>query len=127
MPVTAPPLKATSSAGAMPPRAASATRELARTETFMPMKPAAAENDAADEEADRGPDVERDRDHDREHHGDAGDDRVLARQVGRRALLDGLGDLLHPLVAGRLAQQPAGCHESVDHRRRAQTSATMIP
>ena len=27
----------------MPPRAASATRALARTETFMPMKPAAAE------------------------------------------------------------------------------------
>jgi len=43
MPVTAPPLKATSSAGAMPPRAASATRVFARTETFMPMKPAAAE------------------------------------------------------------------------------------
>ena len=43
MPVTAPPRKATSSAGPMPPRAASATRALARTETFMPMKPAAPE------------------------------------------------------------------------------------
>ena len=43
MPVTAPPRKATSSAGPMPPRAASATRALARTDTFMPMKPAAAE------------------------------------------------------------------------------------
>ena len=43
MPVTAPPRNATSSAGPMPPRAASATRALARTETFMPMKPAAAE------------------------------------------------------------------------------------
>ena len=43
MPVTAPPRKATSSAGPMPPRAASATRALARTETFMPMKPADAE------------------------------------------------------------------------------------
>ena len=43
MPVTAPPRKATLSAGPMPPRAASATRVLARTDTFMPMKPAAAE------------------------------------------------------------------------------------
>ena len=44
MPVTAPPRKATSSAGPIPPRAASATRALARTETFMPMKPAAPES-----------------------------------------------------------------------------------
>ncbi len=43
MPVTAPPRKATDSAGEMPPRAASATRALARTDTFMPMKPADAE------------------------------------------------------------------------------------
>ena len=44
MPVTAPPRKAAWSALPMPPRAASATRAFARTETFMPMKPAAAEN-----------------------------------------------------------------------------------
>ena len=37
MPVTEPPRKATLSAGEMPPRAASATRALERTETFMPM------------------------------------------------------------------------------------------
>ena len=43
MPVTAPPRNATSSAGPMPPRAASATRALERTDTFMPMKPAAPE------------------------------------------------------------------------------------
>ena len=43
MPVTAPPRNATSSAGPMPRRAASATRALARTDTFMPMKPADAE------------------------------------------------------------------------------------
>jgi hypothetical protein len=39
----APPLKATFSALATPPRALSATRALARTDTFMPMKPAAPE------------------------------------------------------------------------------------
>ena len=37
MPVIAPPRNATVSAGEMPPRAASATRALARTDTFMPM------------------------------------------------------------------------------------------
>ncbi len=39
----APPLKATSSAALTPPRADSATRVLARTDTFMPMNPAAPE------------------------------------------------------------------------------------
>src|SRR5215213_6174783 len=43
MPVTAPPRNATSSAGPSPPRAASATRALERTDTFMPMNPADAE------------------------------------------------------------------------------------
>jgi hypothetical protein len=37
----APPRNATLSAGETPPRAASATRALARTDTFMPMKPVA--------------------------------------------------------------------------------------
>jgi len=41
--VTAPPLKATPSAGPSPPRAASAVRTLARTDTFIPMNPAAAD------------------------------------------------------------------------------------
>ena len=41
--MTAPPLNATSSARETPERADSATRALARTETFMPMKPAAPE------------------------------------------------------------------------------------
>ena len=44
MPVTAPPRNATSSAGPTPLRAASATRALARTETFIPMKPADADS-----------------------------------------------------------------------------------
>ena len=37
-------MKATSSAGGTPPRAASATRAFARTERFMPMNPAAPES-----------------------------------------------------------------------------------
>ena len=46
MPVMAPPLKATLSAGPMPCVAACAVRTLARTETFMPMKPQAPESTA---------------------------------------------------------------------------------
>jgi hypothetical protein len=46
MPVIAPPLKATSSAGPMPWVAACAVRTLARTDTFMPMKPHAPESTA---------------------------------------------------------------------------------
>ncbi len=41
--MTEPPLKATPSAAPSPLLAASAVRTLVRTETFMPMKPAAAE------------------------------------------------------------------------------------
>ena len=46
MPVMAPPLNATSSAGPMPRVAACAVRTLARTETFMPMKPQAPDSTA---------------------------------------------------------------------------------
>ena len=46
MPVMAPDLKARSRPPASEPIAAWAVRTLARTETFMPMKPAAAESTA---------------------------------------------------------------------------------
>ena len=46
MPVIAPPLKATFSAGPMPSVAACAVRTLARTDTFMPMKPQAPDSTA---------------------------------------------------------------------------------
>ena len=44
--MTEPARKATLNAGAMPSRAASAVRAFERTETFMPMKPAAADRRA---------------------------------------------------------------------------------
>ncbi len=44
MPVTAPARNASARPAASPPRAACAVRTLARTETFMPMKPAAPES-----------------------------------------------------------------------------------
>ena len=46
MPVTAPPLNATSRAGPMPPVAACAVLTLALTDTFMPMKPHAPDSTA---------------------------------------------------------------------------------
>ena len=46
MPMTAPPENATSSAGAMPIRAAAVVRTLALVATFIPIQPAAAEEAA---------------------------------------------------------------------------------
>ena len=46
---------------------------------------------------------------------DERDRRVLAVQVGARALLDGQRDRLHPLVARREREQGARGHEAVDH------------
>ena len=58
-----------------------------------------AAEDAADHEADAGGDILEDRDQDRQRDGDHGDDRVLAVQIGLRALLHGARDLLHPVAA----------------------------
>ena len=126
MPVTVPPLKATDSAGAMPLFAASAVRTLARTATFMPMKPVMRRQHRADHEPDR---------HLRRPGrsvqwpataiatatttATACDRRVLAAQVGRRALLDRRGDLAHAVGARRLRQHPAGQQEPVYNGRDA--------
>ena len=126
--MTEPPLKATSSAGGTPPRAASATRAFARTERFMPMNPAAPESAPPIMKPIAVSTFRRSDQEDREQDRDHGDDRVLAGQVGLGALLDGAGDLPHPIVAGRAGEQPLG-HE---RRRRAtpapaQTSAITTP
>ena len=72
----------------MPPRAASATRALARTDTFMPMKPAAAEARPPIGEADRDLDVlERDQ---RDEQDDADDaDRRCTGAAGTPERLPG--------------------------------------
>ena len=80
------------------------------------MKPAAADSDRADEEADRRPPAERvvEAEQEERHDRDDGDRRVLAAQVRGGALLHGARDLLHPLVAGRLPQEPDGEAEAVE-------------
>ena len=82
----------------------------------------------ADEEADGGPPAELvvEAEQEERHDRDDRDRRVLPAQVGRGALLHGAGDLAHPLVAGRLLQQPGRQPEAVAHsdarRRRARAS-----
>ena len=53
--MTDPALNATFSAGLSPPRAASAVRTFERTETFMPMNPAAADSVAPITKPNAGP------------------------------------------------------------------------
>ena len=72
----------------------------------------------ADQEADRRSPAELvvEADQEERHDRDDRDRRVLLAQVRRRALLHGARDLLHPLVAGRLLEQP------VDEARRPRRS-----
>jgi hypothetical protein len=70
---------------------------------------------AADQEADRREHVALDDpQEDRERQGHHADDRVLALEVRLCALLDRAGDLLHAVVAGRAAEQPARDDGAVD-------------
>ena len=72
----------------------------------------------ADEEADRGAPAELvvEAEQEERHDGHEGDGRVLLAEVRSRALLDGAGDLPHPLVPGRLLQQPPGQVQAVRDR-----------
>ena len=90
MPVTEPPLKATSSARDSAARRFGHARVRAHRDVHADVAGGRRER-AADHEADRGLDVERDRERDRDHHGDHRDDRVLAVEVGLRAFLDRRG------------------------------------
>jgi hypothetical protein len=64
-----------------------------------------AREDAADREAWRDRDVLDEDQSDEHDDADACDRRVLAVEVGARAGLDGRGDRLHALVAGREREQ----------------------
>ena len=95
-------------------RAASAVRTLARTETFMPMKPQAPESTAPMTKPTAVGQPSEDADDDEQHDADDGDGRVLALEVGDRALLDRRGDLLHARVAGGQAQDARDLPDAVD-------------
>ena len=88
--------------------------------------------DRADQEAERRPPAELVVEAEQEERDDRDDRdrRVLLLQVGRGAFLDGARDLLHPLVARRLPEQPPGQvepvrdrHAGADEARRARRDA----
>jgi hypothetical protein len=99
MPVMAPDLKAMSRPAARLLDAACAVRTLARTETCMPMKPAAPDSTAPIRKPIAAV-MESSHQAEQQHdHADDGDGGVLARQIGLRAFADGGGDFLHACVA----------------------------
>ena len=119
MPVTAPDLKATSRP---PPRdwvAAWAVRTLARTDTFMPMKPAMPGQDRADGEADGDPDAEEVGDDDEEDDTDDRDREVLPAEIGLCAFGDRAGDFLHALGAGVPLHHVVDGPEAIGDRKQA--------
>ena len=95
----APALKASSRPSASERIAAWAVRTLARTETFMPMKPAAPESTAPIEKPERHQPAEEVREDEKDHDADDADRGVLALEIGLRAFAHRRRDLLHPRVA----------------------------
>jgi len=76
----------------------------------------AAREQGADQEAEGRPPVQGQAQDQEQHDADNGDGRVLPVQIGGGALLDGGGDLAHPLVAGGLRQHPAYGYAAVEQR-----------
>ena len=119
MPVIAPALKASSRPPASEPIAACAVRTLARTETFMPMKPAAPERTApmakptATSQPRSQPTNEEDDD------ADDADGGVLALEIGLRAFAHRGGDLLHLGAAGIGLQHRRGRPDAVNDREQS--------
>ncbi len=73
----------------------------------------------AEHEADRCLGAQEHADEDREHHADDGDRLVLPCEVGGGPLLHGAGDFLHARVPGRLGENPAALHETINDRSQA--------
>ena len=113
----APPRKAASSAGGMPPRAGLGHAGVGAHRDVHADEAGGAGEQAADGEADghaRCPAAEISATN--RTTPTTAIDRVLAVQVGRRALLHGLGDALHhALVAGRQGEQRPRRQGAVDH------------
>ena len=94
--MTAPALNAIASPALSPPRAACAVLTLARTETFIPMKPAAPDNTAPIRKpiATRSPRVSPSTI--KTATPTSGDRAILAVEIGSGTDLHGARDLLHP-------------------------------
>ena len=108
--MTEPARNATLSAGATPSRGRLGRADVRAHGDVHADEAGRGREHRADQEADRGApaelvvEAEREERHDRDDR----DRRVLLAQVRGGALLDGARDLLHPLVARGLLQQPPG-------------------
>jgi hypothetical protein len=113
MPVIAPPLKATASAGRDALRGGLRGAHVGAHRDVHADEAAGAREHRAEHEADGRRAVEEDGDQDREHDADDRDRAVLPRQVRGRALLDGAAiSCMRALPAS--GQDPATLHEAVD-------------
>ena len=119
MPVTVPPLKATSNAGAMPAAGRLGDARVGAHGDVHADVAGRGREHGADQEAEGLLPAERARDgvasssRRRDHDGDDADGAVLPVQVGVRAFLDRSLDLAHALVARRLLQDPRGQIQAV--------------
>ena len=73
----------------------------------------------ADHEEHAGLPAEREREEEEDDRADPGDDRVLPVQVRLRAFLDRLRDLLHPVVALGLPEDPEDQEDGEEERQEA--------
>jgi len=126
MPVIAPPRKATSNAGPMPRVAACAVRTLARTETFMPMKPQAPDRTAPTTKPIALRPSRNIADQYGKHHANHGDGLVLPCQIGCCTGLNGRSNLLHARIASVLRKYPAACPDAVDHGNQIHMTSARI-
>ncbi len=99
--------------------AACAVRTLARTETFMPMKPGGAGQDGADREPDRHRPRKQKPKRNEHDDADAGDGRVLAPQIGLRPFRHRAGNLLHARCAGVRRHQAINRVDAVDNGKQS--------
>ena len=97
--------------------AACAVRTLARTDTFMPMKPVAPESIAptANPNAVVPAESGHEADDEEDDHADHGDGPVLPVQVSLGSLLDGRRDGLHARIAGIQSEDPPARIKAVKH------------
>ena len=92
-------------------------RTLARTETFMPMKPCGARQDRADNEADGDSGREQEIQPDQNDNAHNGDRCVLPLQIGLCALGDRARDLLHPRGPRTRRHQLGDGDRTIDERQ----------
>jgi hypothetical protein len=116
MPVMAPPLKATSSAGrnSRPRRFGGA--HVGAHRNVHPDEAGGTREDSTDQEAEGHQLAERKPDQHEKYGTDQTDGRVLFGQISRSTFLNGFGDFLHARVAGWQRENPLRHCSAIEHR-----------